>query len=145
MAERAGAAVDVDLVVRQAEVAHRDHRHHGEGLVDLEEVDVVAPTSRSLANSLLDRADRRGGEAGSARRRRPRGRRSRASGVSPRLSATRSARQHQRRGAVGDRAGVGRGDRAALAEGGLQRRDLVGPRLGRLLVVRDRPFSPCRA
>ena len=33
-------------VVREAEVAHRDHRDAGEGLVDLEQVDVARLTSR---------------------------------------------------------------------------------------------------
>src|SRR5688500_12829285 len=40
MTERGRAAMDVDPVARDAEVAHRDHRNAGEGLVDLEEVDV---------------------------------------------------------------------------------------------------------
>jgi hypothetical protein len=39
MAERAGAAVDVDLVVGQAERAHGGHDNDGEGLVDFEQVD----------------------------------------------------------------------------------------------------------
>ena len=41
VAERAGAAVHVDLVVRQVEIAHRRHRHHRESLVDLEEIDIA--------------------------------------------------------------------------------------------------------
>ena len=47
MAERAGAAVDVDLLVREAEVAHRRHRDDREGFVDLEEVDANPCSSRS--------------------------------------------------------------------------------------------------
>ena len=39
MAERAGAAMDVDFVVRQIEIAHRRHGDNGEGLVDFEEID----------------------------------------------------------------------------------------------------------
>src|SRR6185437_5570577 len=41
MAERAGAAVDVQLVARNSEILLRCHRHHREGLVDLEQVDVA--------------------------------------------------------------------------------------------------------
>ncbi len=40
VAHGGGAAVDVDLVVGDAEVAHREHGDAGEGLVDLEQVDV---------------------------------------------------------------------------------------------------------
>src|SRR5436305_13971192 len=39
-AERGGAAMDVDLVVRDAEIVHRDHRDAGEGLVDLIAIDL---------------------------------------------------------------------------------------------------------
>ena len=53
MAERAGAAVHVDLVVRQAEVAHRRHGDDGEGLVDLEEVDVVRRVQPAFSSSFL--------------------------------------------------------------------------------------------
>src|SRR5271166_3351407 len=45
MAERAGAAVDVDLVARQRKIAHRCHRDDCEGFVDLEEIDgIFAPS-----------------------------------------------------------------------------------------------------
>jgi hypothetical protein len=53
MAERAGAAVHVDLVVRQVELAHRRHGDHRERLVDLVQVDVlrrVQPASSSFAS-----------------------------------------------------------------------------------------------
>ena len=96
MAERAGAAVDVDLFVRKAEVAHRRHGDDGEGLVDLEEIDgILAPAG--LLEQLLDRADRRGREIlrrggvrrmrddpGERRQRRASRPRSRASGRAPR-------------------------------------------------------------
>jgi hypothetical protein len=45
--------------------------------------------------------------------------------------------QHQRRRAVGNRRGIGRRHRAALAEGGLEVRDLVGARRAGLLVGLD--------
>ena len=46
VAHRDGAAVDVDAVRVDAQVARRLHRHHGEGLVDLPQVDVRAPPCR---------------------------------------------------------------------------------------------------
>ena len=46
----------------QAELAHRRHRHHREGLVDLEQVD-VARAPAGLVEQPADRADRRGGES----------------------------------------------------------------------------------
>ncbi len=54
------------------------------------------------------------------------------------------AHHHQRRGAVGNRARIGRGHRAAFAKGGFERRDLVGPRLGRLLVGRNQRLRLAR-
>ncbi len=41
MAERHGAAIDVHLVAVELQIADELFGHHGEGLVDLEEVDVV--------------------------------------------------------------------------------------------------------
>src|SRR6185503_14685144 len=61
MAERAGAAMDVDLVRRQVEVADRGERDDGERLVDLVEIDLVV-TPADLGQELLDRADGCGGE-----------------------------------------------------------------------------------
>ena len=52
MAERAGAAVDVDLVVGESKVAHRRHRDDRESLVDLEEVD-DSGRQPVLSNSFL--------------------------------------------------------------------------------------------
>src|SRR5229473_8711742 len=61
MAERAGAAIDVELLSGDAEIALRRHRHHREGLVDLEQVDVTdAPAD--LVEQFSYRRDRRGGE-----------------------------------------------------------------------------------
>ena len=61
MAERAGAAVDVDLLMRQREIAHRRHRDDSERLVDLEQVDRVLRSSRSFRTA-FHRADRSGRE-----------------------------------------------------------------------------------
>ena len=135
MAERGGAAIDVDLVVRNAEVVHRDHRDAGERLVDLEQVDIVFRPA-GLGHHLLQRRDGGGGELG------------RLVGVGgvgddPRdrgqaeLVGDALPGQHQRGGAVRNRRGVGGGDRAVLGEGGLQRRDFGGVGLARLLVDRD--------
>src|SRR6476619_992644 len=61
MAERAGAAIDVEPVPVNAEVALRRHRDHGKRLVDLEQVD-VADAPADLVEQRPDRRDRRGGE-----------------------------------------------------------------------------------
>ena len=63
VAQRGRAAVDVDLVVGDAEVAHRDHRDAGEGLVDLVEID-LGRVPAGLLQHLGHRADRGGGELG---------------------------------------------------------------------------------
>ena len=41
MAECAGAAVHVELFVRDAELLHGDHRHLGKRLVDLEQIHIA--------------------------------------------------------------------------------------------------------
>src|SRR5580692_11344018 len=61
MAERAGAAIDVELFAGDAQVARGRHRHHGEGLVDLEQIDVT-DTPADFFQELADSRDRRGGE-----------------------------------------------------------------------------------
>src|SRR5690349_4088120 len=53
VAERAGATIDVELVARNPEILLRSHRDHGEGLVDLEEIDIAdlpADLVEQLAN-----------------------------------------------------------------------------------------------
>src|ERR1044072_1533200 len=54
---------DVDLVVGDAEVAHRDHRDAGEGFVDFVKID-LAGVPAGLGQRLGHRADRGGGELG---------------------------------------------------------------------------------
>jgi hypothetical protein len=61
MAERAGAAIDVELFPGNAEIALRRHRHHSEGFVDLEQVDVT-DVPADLVEQFSYRRDRRGGE-----------------------------------------------------------------------------------
>src|SRR6266481_6010782 len=59
--ERAGAAVDVQLLAGDAEIALRRHRHHRERLVDLEQVD-IADAPADLVEQLANRRNRRGRE-----------------------------------------------------------------------------------
>jgi 3-hydroxyacyl-CoA dehydrogenase/enoyl-CoA hydratase/3-hydroxybutyryl-CoA epimerase/enoyl-CoA isomerase len=101
MAERAGAAVDVDARRVELELADRGHRHHRKGLVDFVQVDIACGPAESRQH-LLHGADRR--------RREPL-RLLRVAGVADdarqRLQAPRAgggaAHQHCRRGAVGNR------------------------------------------
>ena len=127
--------MDVHLVVRDAQILHREHRYAGEGFVDLEQVD-IGDIPSGLGQHLADRADRGGGEVlGFLRMRGQRddpGDRGLALGLGDAF-----ARQHHGGGPVGDRGGGRGGDRAILGEGGLQRRDLVGAALGRCLVGVD--------
>ena len=52
VAERDRAAVHVHDLVRQLELAHRRHRHRGERLVDLPEVDLLRRSSRPSSATL---------------------------------------------------------------------------------------------
>src|SRR6056297_355748 len=61
MAQGAGTAVDVDLVVRQAVLVHGGHRDGGERLVDFEQVD-LGGTPAGAIQGLFHRAHRRRGE-----------------------------------------------------------------------------------
>ena len=101
MAERGRAAVDVDLVVRDADVAHRDHRHAGERLVDLEQVDVVDAPAGFLQD-LLNRGHRRRGELRRLLRMGSVGDDARDRSLAELVGDT-LARQHQGRGAVANR------------------------------------------
>ena len=66
VAERAGAAMDVDLVVRQAEVVHRRQRHHRERLVDLEQIDVGEVPAGALGRACAWRRPARWGTGSGA-------------------------------------------------------------------------------
>src|ERR1700712_5643545 len=63
VAERDRAAVDVDAVLLDAELADRLQRHGGEGLVDLPQVDVAGLQAGPVERA-LGRARGRGGEVG---------------------------------------------------------------------------------
>ncbi len=87
MALGAGAAIDIDLGMIEAVFAHGEHGDHGEGFVDLEQVDVVlAPAGPG--EQVGHRADRRQGESRSGPGSGWHGRRSRASGFRPRRWAS---------------------------------------------------------
>ena len=140
MAERAGAAIDVELVSGDAEVALRRHRDDRKRLVDLEQVD-VADAPADLVEQFSDRRDRRGGEplrllaVGGV-----------ALDLGERLQAVavgeRAARQDQRRGAVGIGGGGCRRDGAVGAERRLQTGNFGGVDLERMLVIGDHA-RPC--
>ena len=61
MAQCAGTAIHVELVMRDAQFAHRRHRHHGKGFVDFKQIDLVQRPA-GLVQQLVQRADRGGGE-----------------------------------------------------------------------------------
>ena len=61
VAERAGAAIDVQLLPGDAEILLRRHRHHGEGFVDFKQID-VADAPADLVQQLANGRDRRRGE-----------------------------------------------------------------------------------
>ena len=60
-AERSRAAVDVELLVRDAELFHRRHRDDRERLVDFEQID-ISDFPADVLQELVHRADRRGRE-----------------------------------------------------------------------------------
>ncbi|MCY1187863.1 hypothetical protein D9M73_288970 [compost metagenome] len=100
MTEGAGAAVDIDLVVWQVEVFHGRQGDHGEGLVDLEQVD-FGQVPAGAFHQFVDRADRGGRE-----QRRGVGKGGVAVDDGQWLEATfvglGAAHQHQRRSTVGN-------------------------------------------
>ena len=118
MAEGDRAAVDVDP--RGVEAERADGREHddGEGLVHLEQVDVGRDELRRREH-LPDGVDGRHGKVLG----RPAGNGGGDDACTRRESVATNrflARDDERRGAVGDRRGVGGGDRAAGLEGGPQ-------------------------
>ena len=142
MAQRAGAAIDVHLLARDAHLAHERHRDHGEGLVDLPEVDVLHRPADPVQKLVRSRHRRRGEPA----------RRVRVSGMArnprphrqpPPAGRIRPGEDHRRR-PVRDRGGVGRRHRAAVSKGGPEMRDLVGAGGAGLFVRIDAPVAAAR-
>ena len=136
MAERDRAAVDVHALRVEAELA--DHREalRRERLVQLDEVEVgdadAGPREqlahgRHRPDAHHARIDAGDGAADEA-----------AEGLGAERARLLLARDHERGGAVVEAARVAGGDRAALAERRLQRRELLGARVRpRVLVARD--------
>ena len=128
VAERDGAAVHVDDVVADAEVAHRRDADRGERLVELEQVDVarghVVRLERALDRTRRLREQRRV-RAGDHSVTDQLGERRDAE-----LLGLRAARHDHRRGAVGYLRRVARGDRAVLGERGTQAGEGFGRRAG---------------
>ena len=61
MAQSGRAAVDVDLVMRDAQIAHREHRDTGKGFVDFEQIN-IGDVPPGLGETLIDCANRGCGE-----------------------------------------------------------------------------------
>ncbi|MNS50666.1 hypothetical protein D3C72_833200 [compost metagenome] len=135
MAQRAGTAIHVELVVRDAQFAHRCHRHHGKGLVDFEQIDLVQRPAGLLQQG-VDGADRGGGEplrflrmggmADDARQR-----------LQAACRGIFFGQQDHGSGAIGNAGGTGGGHAAVLLEGRAQGRDLGDVRTAGLLVAGD--------
>ena len=51
MSERAGAAIDVDLVVSDADILHRRHGDAGKGFVDFIQIDGIGIPAESVLQS----------------------------------------------------------------------------------------------
>ena len=98
MAERDRAAVHVDLFVRHAHLEHEAHRYRGEGLVDLEQVDVVHRET-SLRQRLAGGRHRAGEHDGRVGARQRRGDDAPA-WREPHLAALRLAADQHGRGAI---------------------------------------------
>ncbi|MCY1173348.1 hypothetical protein D9M73_135040 [compost metagenome] len=142
MAKRGGTAIDVQLLARNGQFAHRDHRHRREGFIDLEQIDIVDRPARAIEH-LANCRDWRGGEQGGrmgVRRRRDDARFLRQ----PMLLGNACPRQHQSGRTIGNRGGGGRSDRAILGEGGAQAWDLLRLGLARLLVFADDDIAAAR-
>src|SRR5690606_8798179 len=123
VADGDGAAVDVQLLQRDAEVAVGGDHLGGERLVDLDQVDVVDGET-GAAQRLLRRLDRAeahdlGGEAGDTGGDDP-GQRGQAE-----LAGLGVAHDDQRGGAVVERAAVAGGDQPVGAEDRLQAGDAI--------------------
>ena len=136
VAQRAGAAVHVDDLVRQLELAHRRHRHRGEGFVDLPQVDLRRRPSRPSSAPWRWRRPARWRTI-PAPAHAPRGRRCAPPACSRSCAAVDSRISTSAAAPSEMLTGIGGGDRAVLLEGGLQRRDLVELGLEGLLVELD--------
>ncbi len=125
VAERDRAPVDVHPLLVEAELADNGEALRGEGLVELDEVERARIDSRA-SQELSHRGDRADPHHARIDARDGRGDEG-AQGLDPELVRLRLAREHERRGAVVDAAGVAGRDGAARTKRRLQ----PGERLGR--------------
>jgi len=124
--------VDVDAGVVDAQLHDRQHRHHGEGFVDFPQIH-IGHTPAGFCQNLADRA---------ARGQRELARMLAVGAVADNADQRLQAQciglallhQHQCRGAVGNRAGVGGGHRAVFGECRLQLRNFFDVGIARLLI-----------
>src|ERR1043166_1889943 len=139
MAERAGAAVDVQLLSGDAEILLRRHRYDGKSFIDLEQID-IAGAPADLVQQLANGRDRCGSEPLWLLA---------MGGMALDLREHREAvpigqrafRQNECRGAVGVRGGGCGRDGAVGAERRFQPGDLGGIDLEWMLVIGDDPRS----
>src|SRR5215210_3796002 len=135
MAEGDRAAVDVHALGVESELANHDEALRGEGLVQLDQVDVVSADSGPLEqlahrrngadphHARVDAGDGRADEG--------------AEGLEPELPRALLARDHERGGTVVDAARVAGSDRASLAKRRLERGELLRARVRPRVLVAD--------
>src|SRR5205085_10486625 len=128
MTERDRAAVDVHLLRVEAELADHGEALRSERLVQLDEIDLIerdAGALQQLAHG-RDRADAHQAWVDAGDGATDEG----TERFDAELTRLLLRRDHERRRAVVDPGGVAGRNRAALAEGGLQRGPLLGCRIG---------------
>ena len=127
--------MDIDLVVRDAEVVHREHCDAGKSFVHFEQVDIGDGPAR-LGKAFGDRTDRSGGEGRWFLRMRGKGNDARNRGVALGIG-DRLTRQDKCGCSIRDGRAGRSGNGAVLGESGAQARDLVGHALAGLFVGVD--------
>src|SRR5512133_4105000 len=140
VADGAGTAIDVDLLLRQLQSLDCQERYQGKGLVDLEQIDIVQGQA-GLGTDLFYGADRRIREIvgvaalGGTRH-----------DACPRLQVVPRQRllvgQQQHRRAVTDTGRIGSGDGAVFLKDRLERRNFIEIDLERLFIIADDRLDP---
>ncbi len=139
MPESAGTPIDVDARTIDFEIVHRRHGHGSKRLVDLIQVGILGLPAE-LGQSLPDSAHGCGREplrlmCMACIGKDPGDR------LQTTLASRACAHQHQSRRTIGNGRGAGRGDGAILAEGRLERGNLVQIAGARRLVAADHDFA----
>src|ERR1700732_448020 len=127
MAERAGAAMHIDLFMRDTEFPHRGHGDYREGLVDLEKIDIRQGPA-GLDHQFSQRLDGGGGELTG----RPRVRgmsQDRRHGRDAPLFGLGAAHENERCGSVRNRTRIRRRHAAAFPERRFEMRNFIALRL----------------